>query len=71
MTMTNTATSPLIQLQGKTYDNFINAIKSSSSKSGNAQSLRRYLNHRKLTQLDDLLLEQNRGIKMERWNRNA
>jgi hypothetical protein len=29
------------------------------------------INHQKLTQLDDLLLEQNRGIKTERWNRNA
>jgi integrase len=61
--MTSAATTikitPLQQLQGKTYDNFINAIKSPSSKSGYAQSLRRYLNHRKLTQLDDLLLGQN------------
>jgi integrase len=57
--MTSIDGTPPQQLQGKTYDNFINAIKSPSSKLGYAQSLRRYLNHRRLTQLDDLLLEQN------------
>jgi integrase len=48
-----------IVLQGKGYDSFINAIKSPKTKIAYAQSLRRYLNHRKLTEVDNLLLEQN------------
>jgi integrase len=46
-------------LQGKGYDSFINAIKSPKTKIAYAQSLRRYLNHRKLTDVDNLLLDQN------------
>jgi hypothetical protein len=48
-----------VVLQGKGYDSFINAIKSPKTKIAYAQSLRRYLNHRKLTEIDNLLLEQN------------
>jgi integrase len=48
-----------IVLKGKGYDSFINAIKSSKTKIAYAQSLRRYLNHRKLTEVDNLLLDQN------------
>jgi integrase len=48
-----------IILQGKGYDSFINAIKSPKTKIAYAQSLRRYLNNRKLTEVDNLLLEQN------------
>jgi hypothetical protein len=48
-----------IVLQGKGYDSFINAIKSPKTKIAYVQSLRRYLNHRKLTEVDNLLLEQN------------
>jgi hypothetical protein len=46
---------PQILLQGKTFDNFINAIKSPKSREGYTTSLKRYLNHLKLRQLDDLL----------------
>ena len=63
--LTTTATSsssnivsqpqPQILLQGKTFDNFINAIKSPKSREGYTTSLKRYLNHLKLRQLDDLL----------------
>ena len=63
--LTTTATSsssnivsqpqPQILLQGKTFDNFINAIKSPKSREGYITSLKRYLNHIKLRQLDDLL----------------
>lgn len=49
-------------LQGKGYDSFINAIKSPKTKIAYAQSLRRYLNHRKLTEVDNLLLDQNPRI---------
>jgi hypothetical protein len=48
-----------IVLQGKGYDSFINAIKSPKTKIAYAQSLRRYLSHRKLTEVDNLLLDQN------------
>jgi hypothetical protein len=48
-----------IVLQGTGYDSFVNAIKSPKTKIAYAQSLRRYLNHRKLTEVDNLLLEQN------------
>ncbi len=63
--LTTTATSsssnivsqpqPQLLLQGKTFDNFINAIKSPKSREGYTTSLKRYLNHLKLRQLDDLL----------------
>ena len=48
-----------IVLQGKGYESFINAIKSPKTKIVYAQSLRRYLNHRRLTDVDNLLLDQN------------
>ena len=48
-----------IILHGKGYDSFINAIKSPKTKIAYAQSLRRYLKHRKLTEVDNLLLDQN------------
>ena len=51
-------TSQII-LQGKGYDSFINAIKSPKTKIAYVQSLRRYLNHRKMTEVDNLLLDQN------------
>jgi len=44
-----------ILLQGKTFDNFINALKSSKTREGYTASIKRYLNHLKLRQLDDLL----------------
>ena len=47
------------RLRGKGYESFINAIKSPKTKIAYAQSLRRYLNHRKLTDVDNLLLDQN------------
>ena len=47
-----------ILLQGKTFDNFINAIKSPKSREGYTTSLRRYLNHLKLTEVNDLLIKQ-------------
>jgi hypothetical protein len=56
-----TAASQIV-LQGKKYDSFINAIKSAKTKIAYAQSLRRYLNHRKLTEVDNLLLDQNPRI---------
>ena len=47
---------PWILLQGKTFDNFINALKSSKTKEGYITSLKRYLNHLKLAEVEDLLL---------------
>ena len=47
---------PQILLQGKTFDNFINALKSSKTREGYITSLKRYLNHLKLTEVNDLLL---------------
>jgi integrase len=49
-------------LQGRGYDSFINAIKSPKTKIAYAQSLRRYLNHRKITEVDNLLLDRNPRI---------
>ena len=49
---------PQILLQGKTFDNFINAIKSPKSREGYTTSLKRYLNHLKLTEVNDLLINQ-------------
>lgn len=43
-------------LQGTSYQNFINAIKSDATKEGYRHSLRRYLNHLKLKEVDGLLL---------------
>ena len=43
-------------LQGKGYFNFIYAIKSPATKIGYNNSLKRYLSHLKLKQVDDLLL---------------
>lgn len=57
--MTLTFATNISVLQGKGYDSFINAIKSPKTKIAYAQLLRRYLNHRKLTEVDNLLLDQN------------
>lgn len=46
-------------LQGTSYRNFINAIKSSATRRGYIISLKRYLNYLKMTEVNDLLLEQN------------
>jgi hypothetical protein len=43
-------------LRGKSYQNFINAIKSPATRKGYINSLKRHLNHLKLKQVDDLLL---------------
>jgi hypothetical protein len=43
-------------IQGNTYKNFVNAIKSPATRVGYENSLRRYLNHLRLTKLDDLLI---------------
>jgi integrase len=55
MEQTITSTTAL-KLQGRSYQSFINAIKSPKSKLGYATSLKRYMNHLKLTEVDDLLL---------------
>ena len=47
------------QLEGETYMHFINAIKSPATRKGYENSLRRYLNHLKLKEVDDLLLHSN------------
>jgi integrase len=52
----NTSIAAGIQLQGRAYNFFINAIKSPKSKTAYATSLRRYLNHLRLTEVDDLLV---------------
>jgi hypothetical protein len=46
-------------LQGTSYKNFINAIKSPATKIGYINSLKRYMNHLQLKEVDDLLLQQN------------
>jgi hypothetical protein len=46
-------------LQGTSYRNFINAIKSPATRRGYIISLKRYLNYLKMTEVNDLLLEQN------------
>lgn len=43
-------------LQGRSYSNFINAIKSPATKIGYENSLKRYMNHLKLKEIDGLLL---------------
>jgi integrase len=48
-----------IQLQGKSFDNFINAIKSPASKRGYVNSIKRYLNHLKITDAEELLVNSN------------
>ena len=45
-----------LQLQGETYKRFINAIRSPATRKGYENSLRRYLKHLKLNEVDDLLL---------------
>ena len=45
-----------LQLQGETYKHFINAIRSPATRKGYENSLRRYLNHLRLKEVDDLLL---------------
>jgi site-specific recombinase XerD len=44
-----------IQLQGTSYRNFINAISSPATKRGYERSLKRYLNHLKMRNADELL----------------
>jgi integrase len=44
-----------ISLQGNSFYNFINAIKSPETKKAYTNSLRRYMNHLKITEPDDLL----------------
>lgn len=46
-------------LQGRSYSNFINAIKSPASRSVYNNSLKRYLNHLKTTNPEDLLSNTN------------
>ena len=46
------------QLQGTSFQNFINAIRSPATKRGYENSLKRYMNHLKLREADDLLLHQ-------------
>jgi integrase len=41
---------------GESYKHFINAIKSPATRAGYENSLKRYLNHLKLREIDDLLL---------------
>lgn len=45
-----------VSLEGITYMNFINAIKSPATKAAYETSLKRYLNHIKKTETDDLLV---------------
>ena len=47
---------PQLQLQGTSFQNFINAIRSPATKRGYENSLKRYMNHLKLREADDLLL---------------
>lgn len=48
--------SEITLLQGRNYNNFINAINSPATKRGYENSLKRYMNHLKLKEVDDLLL---------------
>ena len=52
------ATTTQSQLQGTSFQNFINAIRSPATKRGYENSLKRYMNHLKLREADDLLLHQ-------------
>jgi predicted PurR-regulated permease PerM len=54
-TTTTTTTTTISPLEGRAYNNFINAIKSPRSKVCYATSLKRYLNHLKLKGVDGLL----------------
>jgi hypothetical protein len=44
-------------LRGKSYQNFINAIKSPATRKGYINSLKRYLSYLKLKQVDDFLIQ--------------
>jgi hypothetical protein len=54
ITVTENQTGP--NLQGTSYLNFINAMKSNDTKKGYNGALRRYMNHLKLKNVDDLLI---------------
>ena len=51
----NQAKQENISLQGNSYYNFINAIKSPATRKAYTNSLRRYMNHLKISEPDDLL----------------
>ena len=57
-TATSTATEELV-LQGDVYDEFMGGIKSEASKTAYNVSLRRYMNHIRLTDIADLLKNTN------------
>src|SRR5215210_4001711 len=57
-TATETKTETALVLQGISFNNFINALKSPATKKGYESSLRRFLIHLKLREVDDLLLHQ-------------
>jgi hypothetical protein len=50
--MTTTTTETKQDLQGISFDNFINAIKSPATRKGYESSLRRYLTYLKLKKVD-------------------
>jgi hypothetical protein len=54
--MSSIKVSEITVLQGRSYSNFINAIKSPATKIGYENSLKRYMNHPKLKEIDGLLL---------------
>jgi hypothetical protein len=54
-TVVPTAT-PITNLQGIAYKNFINAIRSCTTRMGYINSLKRYMNHLQLKEVDDLML---------------
>lgn len=51
--------SSSVELRGKSFNNFINAIKSPASKRGYINSIKRYLNHLKITDVEELLINSN------------
>ncbi|HET6717782.1 MAG TPA: hypothetical protein VFG90_11675, partial [Nitrososphaeraceae archaeon] len=51
--------SQMLSLEGTTYQNFINAIKSPATRTAYNVSIRRYLNHIKQKSMDDLLTHSN------------
>jgi len=55
-TTTATSKTTTIQLQGRIYDRYINAIRSPKSKVAYATSLKRYMNFLQITEVDDLLV---------------
>ena len=59
------ATAQTMQLQGRTFDNFINAIKSPKSKVGYTTSLKRYLNHLKLEEVDSMMINRKNPTLIE------